>query len=326
MGNNDHEQISLSIVNAIRSLYRMILLIDEDVHSCRIIDYDKEVYNLCVDNVKSFDELCERIYKNIHPQDRELFSILTDTRRIHDELSVKVSISEECRIRHSDFKYYWTKITICNAKYEDSPQGKEYLLLLEDIHQLKNKEKTELGELMQTLSRLKGDYAELFTENMTDQLTGCYNRKGFVYFENQVITDAKRNNKAVFVCVLDLNGLKYINDTYGHKAGDEAIMAVSDTLKKSSPEGSKIIRTGGDEFLILAVIDKDADIVPKFSSDVKTGLQKYNEEHQNEFEVNASFGTVVVEDVTGTGALDKYIEIADQRMYEMKDISDLHKR
>ncbi len=324
MESNCYEQSYIG--NAIRSLFKLIILVEENTHLCHIIDYDKEIHNLSLEEANTFDILCNRIYKNIHPEDRESFNILTDVDSVHEKLSKKVSISAECRIRHSNSRYYWTTITICNAKIENSAQGKEYLFLLEDIHKQKLKEKAEIHELLSTISRLEGEYADLFTENMTDQQTGCYNRKGLVYFENQIIEEARKNDKALFVCVLDINGLKHINDTYGHKYGDEAIKAVSSALKEASPVEAKIIRTGGDEFLVLAAIDKATDPIPEFAAKIESALKNYNEEHNNTFQVNASYGIVVTTDHNDISDLDKYIEIADQKMYEMKEKTDPYKR
>ena len=326
MGSGYYEELSISIGNAIRSLYQLILLVEEDTQACYIMDYNKEIHNLGVDKAKSFDLICKKIYKNVHPKDRESFSILADVNRIHDELSHNVCISADCRIRHADSRYYWTKITICNAKVENSAQGKEYLFLLEDIHQQKSGEKAEINELLSTITRLEGEYADLFSENMTDQQTGCYNRKGFVYFENQIINEAKRDKRAVFICVLDLNGLKHINDTYGHKYGDEAIRAVAEALKQASPKDSKIIRTCGDEILILAVVDSNEDQSAEFSAGVQKALEEYNSMHHNKFLVNASYGIVITDDLEEINNLDKFIEIADQKMYEMKEKTDPYKR
>ena len=72
-----------------------------------------------------------------------------------------------------------------------------------------------------------------------------------------VIKEAREQNKYIFVCVADLNGLKHLNDTYGHAAGDEAIAAVVAELSSAAPTGTRIVRTGGDEFIMFTAIFGD---------------------------------------------------------------------
>ena len=326
MGEESIDKSTLSIGVAIRSLYQLIVHVDEETSECHILDYNKEIKNLRVDRAKTFNALCKAVYKNIHPEEREDFKTLIDVNKLHEELSYNISISKECRIRRSDSRYYWTKVIICNAKIEDSAQGRDYLFMLQDIHEHKEREQSELKALLSKLVTLENAYAALSLENMTDQLTGCYNRKGFSYFEAEIIDRAKRENLAVFICVLDLNGLKYLNDTFGHKAGDEAISVVSQALKISSPDGSMIIRTGGDEFLVLAVTADNKELSEEFSQTLNKELDEYNERNDNPFSVSASYGIVVAKLSDDTKSLDEYIELADQKMYSMKENTDPHKR
>jgi diguanylate cyclase (GGDEF)-like protein len=158
---------------------------------------------------------------------------------------------DKCRIRHQDSKYYWSRITICNAKARGSAAGQEYLFLIQDIHDSKEKEVRENTELLRALCKLETEYHELFEENMTDSLSGCYNRKGFNYYEAFTLEEAKKPEKKLFVCVLDLNGLKHLNDTYGHEFGDDVLVAISDVFKSKPSEGIYFSRWGGEEFLII---------------------------------------------------------------------------
>ena len=86
--------------------------------------------------------------------------------------------------------------------------------------------------------------------------------------------NAKENGKNVFVCVADLNGLKHLNDTYGHAAGDEAIRVVSGELTSAAPSGGKTVRIGGDEFISLAVTGSDCDV-----DSMKERIEKVTKRH-----------------------------------------------
>ncbi len=315
-----------SVKNAIKSLYQLIILVEEDNHLCHVVDSDNEFQNLEIDRVKVYDDLVMTLYNNSHPEDRESLSAFLSLEKIDDALSKQVYISCECRIRHSDSGYYWSSITICNSSIEDSPEGSEYLFLVQDIHCSKDAELAQYNELVDTISKLNEEYNRLFIENMTDTQTGCYNRKGLRYFEAIVLSDATDTAKNLFVCVLDLNGLKYLNDTFGHGAGDTALSAVADALRKASPEGASIIRTGGDEFLVFCALDRESSAPDNFGPLLEAELAAYNDSHDNPFQVSASYGYEFLPAKDNMESLDEYIETADEKMYRMKEKTDPYKR
>ena len=125
---------------------------------------------------------------------------------------------------------------------------------------------------------------------------------------------------------MTVNGLKHLNDTYGHAAGDEAIAAVSIVLKKAAPKGSKSIRIGGDEFLIFASVDKDSNEPHEFGDKVDRGLKAYNDDRSNPYTVGASYGWVLLPAKDGMTSLDEYIEMADEKMYAMRIERDKYRR
>lgn len=109
----------------------------------------------------------------------------------------------------------------------------------------------ELGRLY-ILDDITEEY--LYNENikqvaLTDGLTGVGNRSAF---EKAIAEYAgKRINSDFIYVAMDINGLKMVNDTYGHTAGDELIVAASDCIKRSLGEYGNIYRTGGDEFIAM---------------------------------------------------------------------------
>lgn len=319
------DAIGQKVGNAIRSLYQMIMIVDQITYECHLIDYNKELRSIS-DEINFFDEFCDNLYVNIHPEDREGFRHFTDPDYFPKELTNKVYTSYECRIRQANGQYYWSEIIFCNATAEDSTSGHEYLFLIQDIHEWKTKELHEEAEQRLNFSELQDKYAELFEENMRDQQTGCYNRKGMKYYTDIVLREARENSKYAFVCVADLNGLKHLNDTYGHAAGDEAIAAVSAQLLKAAPEGSRIVRTGGDEFLLIAALDKDSREPYEMDEKIDEGLEEYNKAHPNPFTIGASYGWVLLPVKDEMDDLDEYIEMADAKMYEMKVQRDKYRR
>lgn len=85
----------------------------------------------------------------------------------------------------------------------------------------------------------------------TDSLTGIYNRNFFQKTLDTQISNAAKNSIAFSIFVIDINGLKRINDTYGHEEGDKLIISVANLLKKTFRNSDVITRSGGDEFVVL---------------------------------------------------------------------------
>lgn len=314
------------VENALKSLYQMIAVVNEADLYCHVIDLDDALAYMVSGEMMDFAGLCACIFRNLHPEDREAFDRYSDIEVIHRALSEKVFISCECRIRHKDFRYYWSELLICNTTREDSAEGRDYLFLIRDIHERKERELDETRELLSRLNSLKVSYDDLFMENMTDEQTGCYNRKGLRYSETRMLEEARTSGKEIFVCVLDLNGLKHMNDTYGHSAGDKAIKAVSDAVRSAAPAESALIRTGGDEFLILSVLEPGDESGGAFGPKFEAYLEDYNEAHDDPFTVSASYGICIKPVGEEANSLDGYIEEADGLMYRMKEKTDPHMR
>ncbi len=183
-----------------------------------------------------------------------------------------------------------------------------------------------VDELESELKALKTEYEQLFEENLTDIQTGCFNRKGFDHYKDDVVNEASADGKSLFVCVWDLNGLKHINDTYGHDAGDIAIMAITKAIKKSSPKDAKIIRTGGDEFLVIAAVDYDYDFNTAAEPIIQEFLNSYNKTSNNSFDVSASYGFVQVSGEDVHQDFNQLVKVADEKMYKMKVATDPYRR
>jgi len=94
-------------------------------------------------------------------------------------------------------------------------------------------------------------YQEMKELAARDKLTGLYNRRLFEEQFDAAVARSQRNGEQLSLLVVDLDGLKRINDLGGHPAGDEALCAVADALRASSRAGDIICRLGGDEFAVI---------------------------------------------------------------------------
>lgn len=141
-----------------------------------------------------------------------------------------------------------------------------------------------------------------------DSLTGLYNRLGFS--KDFPAFKEKYRGKVITAVLADLDGLKHINDTYGHDEGDVAIKAIAAALKDSCPEDSICIRFGGDE--MFAVIGVKCDPV-KIKEDIYSSLESFNEASGKPYKVSASVGIYTSDD--GTIDFEELVRKSDELMY-----------
>lgn|GEM_PF-1002117 len=112
-------------------------------------------------------------------------------------------------------------------------------------------------ETLEDITERKRLEEQLHTLSLTDELTGLYNRRGFLSFAEQQLKVARRMEKSMILFFADLDNLKRINDTLGHQEGDNALLEVAYILGKVFRESDVIGRVGGDEFAILAMDTKE---------------------------------------------------------------------
>lgn len=86
----------------------------------------------------------------------------------------------------------------------------------------------------------------------TDPLTGCANRRALADDLRRAVSSARQSDLDLAVVAIDLDGLKKINDTHGHAAGDTALTALVSTIRSSLRESDSLYRVGGDEFVVMA--------------------------------------------------------------------------
>ena len=158
---------------------------------------------------------------------------------------------------------------------------------------------------------LKGNIRELDRLHMQDQMTGLYNR----FALNRFAPEYTRG-KAYTTVLADLDGLKAINDTYGHLAGNNVLCMIAEVLKEVMAEDDLILRYGGDEFLILSK-NTDPRHWEEIREELDRRLKKSAERQKLPCSVGISMGYAVC-DGKGTRSIEEQIELADRQMYENK--------
>lgn len=160
------------------------------------------------------------------------------------------------------------------------------------------------------------DVEEMKKAYLLDTLTGLYNRKG--YESNLLILAdrAKRHNLNLCVASIDMDGLKYINDTYGHSEGDVALSEFASILLGTLEEGEIAARYGGDEFAAI-LISPDPVRHIRFEKKLEQNLQAFAEVSTHPYPIHASVGVVNTSEYPelNTSAC---LKKADELMYEHK--------
>lgn len=153
------------------------------------------------------------------------------------------------------------------------------------------------------VGKLKGYQDKLYI----DPVTGVYNRR---YFEDEI----RNMQNSAGVAMIDLDDFKLYNDIYGHDMGDQVLCIVADVIKNCIRKTDKLIRYGGDEFLLIL-----SDMV---RGTLRGKLRQIQEAIENatipncpRLKLTASIGGVISED----GKIDEAIAKADQLMYKAKD-------
>ena len=151
---------------------------------------------------------------------------------------------------------------------------------------------TQLGQSINRLELYQKFFgiADIMSLYIRDTLTGMYNRRGFEKKMSEMF-DADGNPVSNLTVVsVDMDGLKYINDTFGHTSGDEAIKAIGRCIDNALKAGEFVARTGGDEF-VAVLIHSDPGRVGQFIRNVRNSIKEFNAQGKYPFEISASIGT-----------------------------------
>lgn len=163
--------------------------------------------------------------------------------------------------------------------------------------------------LAEDITQQKQEEQHLEAMAFKDSLTGLYNRHYFLMSLEKVFI----KGLTFCLCYIDIDGLKFVNDHYGHVEGDSYIHLIVKNIQSAIRPDDVFARVGGDEFIILFG-ECEESVVERKMNDCYEKLVAENNRH---YPVSFSFG--VVEYNGGTESLEELIEMADERMYEFKE-------
>ncbi|MGE5239740.1 MAG: PAS domain S-box protein [Chloroflexota bacterium] len=174
----------------------------------------------------------------------------------------------------------------------------------------------EVQSIGQDITERKRMEERLRTLSLTDELTGLHNRRGFFTMAEQQMKVAKRLGKGILLLSADLDGLKAINDTWGHQEGDIALIEAARIIRESVREADIAARIGGDEFVVLQMENQpvDSDLL---ASRVRKKIDTYNAMRDNNFTLSLSVG-IVRFGPDSFYSISEMLDEADRQMYERK--------
>jgi diguanylate cyclase (GGDEF)-like protein len=157
--------------------------------------------------------------------------------------------------------------------------------------------------------------AELGNLALTDELTGLFNRRGFMALAERQLKLGRRSGRGMMLFVMDVDGLKQINDSFGHFEGDRALKSTAEVLEETFRDSDVVARLGGDEFAVLAI-----EASGHSEATIKTRLfecLKSISAEPSRYEIFLSVGLARF-DPCSRISIGELMSKADQAMYEQK--------
>jgi len=205
--------------------------------------------------------------------------------------------NKELLLRKKDGMPIWVSV-YAKAQCDDSGKIRWIDGVIEDIT-----ERKQMEERLRAIS-------------LVDDLTGLYNRRGFLTLAEHQLKLANRAKKGVMLLFIDLDNLKEVNDEFGHPVGDQALIQTTEILKKTFRESDIIARIGGDEFVILTLEISRAS-ARTFYDRLHKSLDSFNKHARLPFDLALSVGWAHYDPVKPQ-TIGKLLALADQMMYRHK--------
>lgn len=165
---------------------------------------------------------------------------------------------------------------------------------------------------------VKYDNDNLFFKATHDSMTGLANRALFMDRLHNAIARAKREQLSTGLLMMDMDGLKQINDMHGHRAGDAVLLELAKRLRQTTRDTDLAARLGGDEFGMILTPLESPDAVTAALLRIEAAMVPPLTFEGSNYQLQVSIGAVVLP-LDGMEA-DKLLELADQRMYAMKHL------
>lgn len=170
-------------------------------------------------------------------------------------------------------------------------------------------DENKMAVIIEDITEVRKRQQEILSMSYHDSLTGLYNRR---YYQENIVKLDTPENYPLTIVMSDINGLKMINDAFGHAAGDKLLLAASNVITKNCRENDFVARMGGDEFVI---------VMPNtFGTEAEKVIKKIYSDSQGinieSIELSIAFGIATKEDVNES--IEDTFKSAEDLMYRTK--------
>jgi diguanylate cyclase (GGDEF)-like protein len=231
------------------------------------------------------------------------------------------------RLTDSDIKSIFEPIAVLTIAHENTVYGyivfsvienhyDQFSLIQKIVSQIIDSSMTNelLSTHIQTLTQKNDILSRL---SIVDEFTGLSNRRALYVTGRSMYQRALDTGETSCFIFLDMDGLKKINDTYGHKQGDVAILALANILKKCFREKDLVVRYGGDEFIVL-MVNIHNDVVEKALSRITEHIESFNRKKTHDWQLSVSWGFAFSDATLPPKTFENIIEESDARLYQEK--------
>ena len=309
------EELELSLITA--QVQRCDSLEQVAVELKRKLIYD----TCCMIEKEYLDETCNPIRQTNRIEGKEKELVVVFDSDFTGEKFVPYSISSKDITPHADYLVEHGRVLVFTSLYHvDVPIG--YMCVF--FSDLTSSNYMKIPQNVNALNNAFGGYRNLRYKQFLmqqidemyriDTLTGLFNRRGFEK-EYKKLLGTEAGKKPFTIVMADLDRLKFINDTFGHKEGDFAIRAVATALQQICPAGSICTRFGGDEMLAVCPGEQD---IHKMKEEFRRYFVELNNSSKKQYPIEASTGIYITE-AGEIPDFEELVEKSDRLMYEEKN-------
>lgn len=284
---NSEIEDKINILRAIANIYDRVNLLDFKNNTEMSVRDKKQVkYNLDL-KIKKHTIMTSGMIEHVMPDQMEDFSRYTDISTIRERLINKRLLSED----FIDVKEGWFRAQYIPVEKDENGIPERVVFTTRNVDEERKRE--------EWLVRIA----------MTDELTRLFNRRSYDEDLKMYTEQGMEENFAILSA--DVNGLKKVNDTLGHAAGDELIKAAAECLLFAVGNKGKVYRTGGDEFMVILHTDNPETICDSITSMAK----KWQGEYAKELSISVGYATYKDNKDLDIHEIEKK---ADKEMYQSK--------
>jgi diguanylate cyclase (GGDEF)-like protein/PAS domain S-box-containing protein len=232
----------------------------------------------------------------VHPDDRARFA-----RWQEDVLAARQTSAVDFRVLRPDGEVRWLCMHVQTA-VDEAGAPSAVAGVVQDVTARKQAEEIRVVNLEEAAN--------------VDRLTGLKNRRGFDLAAEQAVAQALRAGQGIGLMYFDVDGMKNINDEFGHAQGDRALQDLASIMRFTLRSADAVARIGGDEFVVLTV-GGELEAIERLGQRLEEGLDFFNATNDRPYRLAASCGRTWC--VPGEPCnLSEQMALADTRMYEDK--------